>query len=395
VRVLFVVTRFPLPPWRGDQVRAYHHLRLLAARHEITCCALVTRPPPAAARAELEALGVRLEIVPLGVVGALPSLARVLIGDPRPLQVLLYARRRARARVAALVAAGGFDVVHAQLVRSLSHLPPHVPLVVDLIDALSANFARRAERERGPARPLFRWEATRLARAETELVATGVPCLVVAESERRAVGGASNVRVVPNGVDTTAFSYRENGRPPARIVFAGNLGYFPNVDAAVWLGRDILPRVRAACAGVELRLVGARPAAAVRALANEAYVSLAAGVPAMAPELASASVVVIPLRAGSGLQNKVLEAMAVGTPVVATPQAVGGLDVRPDEHLLVAAAAEGLADATIALLRDPDRARALARAARALVERRYRWEDSASGVEAAWRAAASTPRRAG
>jgi sugar transferase (PEP-CTERM/EpsH1 system associated) len=393
--VLFVVTRFPLPPWRGDQVRAYHHLRLLAPRHEITCCALVTSPPPAAARAALEALGVRLEVVPLGLVGALPSLARVLIGDRRPLQVLLYARRRARARVAALVASGAFDVVHAQLVRSLSHLPPHVPLVVDLIDALSANFARRAERERGPARALFRWEAARLARAETELVASGTPCLVVAESERRALGAEGDVRVVPNGVDTTAFAYRENGRPPARVVFAGNLGYFPNVDAAVWLGRDILPRIRASRSDVELRLVGARPAAAVRALASEARVSLAAAVPAMAPELAAATVTVIPLRAGSGLQNKVLEAMAVGTPVVATPQAVGGLDVRPGEHLLVAEEADGLAAATIALLRDPARARALARAARKLVEQRYRWEDSAAGVEAAWREAASTPRGTG
>jgi sugar transferase (PEP-CTERM/EpsH1 system associated) len=391
VRVLFVATRFPLPPWRGDQVRAYHHLRLLAARHEITCCALLTRRPPPGACAALEALGVRLELVPLGIVGALPSLARVLIGDPRPLQVLLYARRRARARVAALLATGAFDVVHAQLVRSLSHLPPGFPVVVDLIDALSANFTRRAERERGPARALFRWEAARLACAETALVASGTPCLVVAESERRALTAGGDVRIVPNGVDTTAFAYREDGRPPARVVFAGNLGYFPNVDAAVWLGRDILPRIRADRADVELRLVGARPAHAVRALASEARVSVAAGVPAMAPELAAATVAVIPLRAGSGLQNKVLEAMAVGTPVVATSQAVGGLDVRPGEHLLVAEDADGLAAATVALLRDPGRARGLARAARTLVEQRYRWEDSAAGVEAAWRAASSPP----
>jgi len=163
----------------------------------------------------------------------------------------------------------------------------------------------------------------------------------------------------------------------------------------VWLGRDILPLIRKARSDVELRLVGARPASAVRALASGERVSLAAGVAAMAPELAAATVAVIPLRAGSGLQNKVLEAMAVGTPVVATPQAVGGLDVHPGEHLLVAEDADGLAAATVALLRDPDRARGLARAARMLVEQRYRWEDSAAGVEAAWRAAAATPRRTG
>ena len=97
MRVLFLAPRFPLPPWRGDQVRAYHHLRLLAPRHEITCCALVTRSPSERARADLAALGVRLEVVRLGLLGAVPSLAGVLGGDPRPLQMLLYARRRARA----------------------------------------------------------------------------------------------------------------------------------------------------------------------------------------------------------------------------------------------------------------------------------------------------------
>jgi len=117
-----------------------------------------------------------------------------------------------------------------------------------------------------------------------------------------------------------AFPFTDGERPPARIVFAGNLGYFPNVDAAAWLARDILPRLRAARADVELRLVGARPARAIRALASEPGVSLAASVPAMAPELAAATVALIPLRAGSGLQNKVLEAMSVGTPVVATPR---------------------------------------------------------------------------
>jgi glycosyltransferase involved in cell wall biosynthesis len=388
VKVAVLVTRFPVPPWRGDQVRAYHHLRLLAPRHDLTCIALVVRAPPRPAVAALEAMGVRVAIVPLGLVGALGSLARAFAGDPRPLQLLLYARRRARAHVARLVA--GADVVHAQLVRTLAYTPERRPpgIVVDLVDALSANLARRATAEGGIRGRILAWEAARLRRCEAGLVANGTPCLVVSATERDAIDEGGDVRVVPNGVDLHAFAYREDGRPRARIVFAGNLGYFPNVEAARWLADDILPRVRAAVSDGELRLVGARPAQAVRALAARPGISLAASVPAMAPELAGATVAVVPLRAGSGLQNKVLEAMATGTPVVATSRAVAGLAVRDGEHLVVADDADAIAAATVALIRAPDRARALARAGRALVERAYRWEDSAAAVEAAWRDAA-------
>ena len=392
MRVLFLTTRFPVPTRRGDQVRGIHQLRLLARRHDVTLGALVPTAPSAVERAEVEALGVRVEVIPLGWAGAVPALGRVLAGDPRPLQVLLYARPRARAQVERLIAAGRFDVVHAQLVRAATYLPEAggPPVVVDLIDALSANFERRARHEHGPFAFVSGFEARRLARFESALLGRVHAGLVVSDAERAAIGGA-NVCVVPNGVDVDEFAYRENGRPPARILFAGNLGYFPNVDAVRWLVGDIFPRVRTARPEAELRLVGARPARGVQALARTPGVSLAADVPAMPPELGAATVAVVPMRAGSGLQNKVLEAMAVGTPVVATPRAVAALAVRPGEDLLVAEDAAGIAAAVVDLLGDPDRARNMARAARAVVERRYRWEDCAAGVEAAWESAVRGP----
>src|SRR5262249_42152143 len=327
VKVLFLVTRLPVPPWRGDQVRAYHHLRQLAPRHDITCCALLTRQPPAELRAAVQALGVRLEVVPLGTVGAAPALARALLGDARPLQVLLYLRTGARRRVTELMHSGRFDLVHAQLVRTAPYLPDAdgAPVVLDLIDALSANLAGRARRERGPLAPGAAWEAPRLARFERALIARASRSLVVSARERDALGGGDRIAVVANGVDADAFAYHDGPRPAARVVFAGNLGYFPNVDAAQWLVADIPPPIRATLPEAELHLVGARPARAVRALVRTPGVTLAAAVPDMAPELGAATVALVPMRAGTGLQNKVLEAMAVGTPVVATPTVAAAL----------------------------------------------------------------------
>src|SRR5262249_13552332 len=121
VKVLFVVTRFPAPPRRGDQLRAWHHLRLLAARHRITCWAVVLEAPGLDACAAVERLGVHVEVVALGRAGTVPALARALVGDGRPLQALLFARPAALARVARLAADA--DVVHAQLVRAAACLP--------------------------------------------------------------------------------------------------------------------------------------------------------------------------------------------------------------------------------------------------------------------------------
>jgi sugar transferase (PEP-CTERM/EpsH1 system associated) len=390
LKVLALVTRLPVPPWRGDQIRAYHHLRVLARRHDVTLCALPLVDADPVHVDAVRALGMRVEVVPLGIAAAAPALARALF-DPAPLQTLLYRRRRAAARVRALLARERFDVVHAQLVRTGAYWPDgdRPPVVLDLIDALSENFARRAAHDRGPLALVSALEGPRLRRYERALVARAAATLVVAEPDRRALGG-DRVRVVPNGVDVDAFGFVAGGRVPGRIVFAGNLGYFPNVDAARWLVDEILPVVRRTVPDASVHLAGARPSRAVRALAKRPGVSLAADVPAMAPEIASGSVAVIAMRSGSGMQNKVLEAMAVGTPVVTTPQVAAAFAVRDGEHLVLGDTGAALAAHAVALLRDGARAARIAVAARGLVERVYGWEASAAGVEDAWHAACAS-----
>jgi sugar transferase (PEP-CTERM/EpsH1 system associated) len=382
VRILFVVPRHPFPPHRGDRVRAWHQLRVLARRHEVTLLAL-ERPAAGAAVPD----GVRVVTAEIPAARRAVSLARHLVSD-LPLQAALFDVPSARDAVATLVEEG-FDLAHLQLVRlaPLAPLVCSVPCVVDFVDALSLNIARRAERDVPPLRPLWRLEAARLRRAERALLDRVGQGVVVSEADRAAMGGDERLAVVPNGVDGAAFAFEGRPRDNADILFAGNLGYFANADAATWFAREVFPRLRARAPRARLRIVGARPPRAVRALSGLDGVAVAGEVPDMAAHVRAARVAVAPLRAGSGQQSKVLEAMACGTPVVASRLAASGMEAAHEEHLLVADGAEATASAVLRLIEDAPLCARLAANGRRLVEERYTWERSVEGLEAAYRRA--------
>jgi sugar transferase (PEP-CTERM/EpsH1 system associated) len=379
VRILFVTPRHPFPPHRGDQVRAWHQLRVLARSHDVTLLAL-ERPPAEGTVPP----GVRVVTVGLPKMAQALSLARHLASD-LPLQAALFDVAAARRALAALVPEG-FDVAHLQLVRlaPLVSALGALPCVVDFVDALSLNIARRAERDLALLRPLWRREASRLRRAERALLDRAGHGVVVSEVDRDAMGGGEKLSVAPNGVDGERFAFDGRPRANADVLFAGNLGYFANADAAVWFARVVLPLVRARIGSARLRLAGARPSRAVRALARLEGVSVLGDVPDMAAQVRAARVAVAPLRTGSGQQSKVLEAMACGTPVVASPLASAGMELGHEEHLLVADGAEPTAAAVVRLVEDAALAERLARSARRLVEQRYTWERSVAALEAAY-----------
>jgi len=379
VRVLFLVTRFPHPPRRGDQVRAFHHLRHLAGRHEITLCH-VGASPSAADITALESLGLGVEVIPNGSAISAVRLGRG-VADRRPFQSLRVASRRLSARVRAL--ARGMDVVHAQLVRTGPLVDGlGVPVVFDLVDALSMNLDRRSAHDRGPSRWAAAVEARRLGPYERALAARAAGVAVSTADDAAAIGH-STIEVVPNGVDLDGFGHRPGPRANSLVVFAGNLGYFPNVDAAITLARLIMPAIRTRVPEARLLLAGARPTRAVRRLVGP-MVELLDEPDDLAPVIASAAVTVIAMRAGSGIQNKVLEAMAVGTPVVTTARVAAAVGARHGEHVLIAEGVDEFAAATVDLFGDRDRAGTLAIAARRMVEEHYRWETSAAAIERLW-----------
>lgn len=389
MRVLFATNRLPGALTRGDQLRAFEHIRHLSRRHAITLLCFDRDAPDAAALAALRASCERVVLAPRRLPGMLVRGALALFGT-RPLQVAMHDGVPRGAALDTLLATSQFDLAHVQVARLGGLVPRLAPLpcVVDLVDALSLNMTRRAAFDRGPLRRIAQLEASRLARYERVLCEEVRAATVCSAADRAAIGDLPNLSLVGNGVDAQAFRFAASNARAPDIVFVGNLGYFPNVDAAAWFATQVLPAVRERVPQAMLHLVGARPAAALRRLANECPgVNLVGAVPDVLPHLHRAAVAVVPLRAGSGQQLKLLEAMAAGTPVVATSQSAAGLDAIDGEHLLIADDAPSMADAVTRLLGDPALGLRLAIAARRLVETRWSWQRSADDLERVWMAA--------
>ena len=382
MRILFLTARFPWPQLRGDQTRAYHQLRLLARRHRTTLACFHDGRVPREGLAALSAVCERVVTVPLGRAGMGLALGRGAL-SVLPFQVLLFQHREMREALRRLFAEQVFDLVHAQLARMAPYLEGlPLPRFVDLVDALSLSTRRRSAQHRGPLRWLTALEARRLLRYERRLCEELDGACVVSRVDREAIGVEGRLGVVPNGIDLERFPFGRGERDPATVVFTGNMGYFPNANAALWFAQRVWPLVRRQVPAARFHVVGARPAASVRRLASaDGAVRVLGFVEDLRPHLRTATVCVAPLQAGAGQQFKVLEAMASGAPVVATPVVAAGLEVADGDGLTVALEPEAFARAVVELLSDPGRADHLAGRARRLVEEHYTWERSTARLE--------------
>ena len=395
MRVLFVTNRFPGVFTRGDQLRSFEQIRHLSKRHAITLLAFDKPSDDPRDLARLEAYCERVIVAPRNPLGAAWRALRACF-TKQAFQVAIYDCVPASAALDSLLAESDFDIAHVQLARlgpMLQRLAP-LPCVLDMVDALSLNMARRGMLDRGPLGFVARMEAARLAVFERELSEQAAGVAISSAVDRNRIG-AGKAQLVNNGVDLELFPFVAGAasRDPG-LVFTGNLGYFPNVDAACWFSREVMPQLLQHVPDAHLQLVGARPAARLRRVAARSPgVELVGPVESMHPFLARAAISVVPLRSGSGQQLKMLEAMAAGTPVVATSQSSAGLRAKDGEHLLVADGAEETTAAIVRLLGDPALRTRLANRARELVEREHSWEQAAHELERLWIAVAAAAGR--
>lgn len=383
--LLFLAHRIPYPPNKGDKIRSFHILRHLARSHRVLLGCFFD---DAADAAHVPALGewcAEVHALPLSPGRArLASLRGLLTGEPLTLpyyrdpQMAAWVRGHLRAGVDCIVV---FSSAMAQYLSADDHAQRRV--LVDFVDVDSDKWRQYAPGCRFPMNLLYRREAERLLAFEREVAARADAAVFVSEEEaalfrRLAPEAAARIYGIDNGVDTDYFSpersypnpYAEGER---HLVFTGAMDYRANVDAVCWFADQVFPRIVARVPEARFTIVGARPAPAVQHLGRQAGVTVTGTVPDVRPWQAHAALAVAPLRIARGVQNKVLEAMAMGLPVVATPQAIDGLRAGVDITGQVSEKPDELADRTVRLLSDPAGARRLGEAGRRHVIAAYDW----------------------
>lgn len=368
----------------GDRTTVHHLLRFLKERHEVVFCVPVSNAKVAAQNDLVAPYCEQVETFPLPRWKSLLQCCQALFRDV-PLQVRYFGSDELDSRLRAMVAAGEVDVVYGYHLRSAQYLAGlPCPKVLDLKPVQSLNLRRMKEYVSSfLRRKLYDFEYQRVARYEPHVASEMDACLVASKKDREELSSLPNVVVNPHGLDVNYFAPDPNlAREPRHLVFSGRMGYDPNHDAILYFCRSILPRVRESIPDVKLTVVGRDPHPELVRLGTDPNIHVTGFVDDLRPYLNRAQVAINPLRVGAGMQNKVIEAMAMELPMVVTPVANEGIRATPEEHLIVRETPETFADAVIELLQDPDRCRQMGSAARDYVVREWSWEKHFLDLEA-------------
>ena len=385
MEILLLCHRFPFPPDKGDKIRSYRWLKALAQRHAVHLGCFID---DADDWAQIDRVGewcASLRAFPLPR-WRLAWRGAAALARREALTASIY-RDEALARwVRERLAAGGIGCAVAfssAMARYCEAAPPAVGRILDFVDVDSEKWRLLADRAGWPKRALFRREAALLAIHDRQMVSRfDLACFVSgAEAERfeaMAPEGRGRLSVLRNGVDADFFDPKLDHANPYGtggpvLAFTGAMNYAPNEDAVAWFATQVFPRLRSSQPALRFAIVGRSPSRKVRRLRALAGVEVVGAVPDIRPYLAHAAAVVAPLRATIGVPNKILEALAMARPVIATPEAAQPFDLQPGRDLLTASGAEDFASAVREALSESPRKAAIREQARRRVVAEYDW----------------------
>jgi len=385
LKILFLANRVPYPPFRGDKLKIFNLARRLHEKHELHLLTFAQTPEDLSYKAELEKIFKEVHLVYLPKwKSAMNCLAAAW--DSKPLQVLYFQSATLQQQLNTMLEQHQYDAIHVQHLRMSPYLAgrKNIPRILDLPDAFSLYWERRKNVKRSLPVTLFEnMEQKRVLRYESVLKEydMALACSDEDIAYLEAKHNATNLRLLPNGVDMTAFSPRNHDYSHNNtLLFTGNMDYAPNVDAVIYFTETILPEIRKTHPAVKFVIAGQRPVQKVLDLAND-HVIVTGFIKDLAVCYNEASVVVAPLRFGAGTQNKVLEAMAMGVPVVCSNIGFAGLGITSGEGAIMQTDPAKFAATVVELLSSADKRKAIGQAGTTVIRTKFDWDIVALKLE--------------
>ena len=382
MKIFVLVSRVPYPLEKGDKLRIYHQVKELSKNHEIHLCCLNTEKAHPQALNELSKVCSELSIIPLKKISVYWNLILNLFSD-RPFQVAYFFQRNAAAKINKLINTYNPDHIYTQLIRTSEYVKNRhdIPKTIDYMDTFSKGMQRRAESASFFIKPIIFSEARRLTRYENLIYEYFENHTIISKQDRDFIWHQKRkkIEIIPNGIDS-GFFHPADKKKDFDVLFTGNMSYIPNVDSVEYLVEEILPLIKKEIPGVKVLIAGASPVKKIKNMANDS-VFVTGWMEDIREAYWSSSVFVAPLRLGSGLQNKLLEAMATQKPCVTSPLANNALGAVNNKSILIAENAGEFADKIIYLLKNKVEAKEIAIKGYNHVIKNFIWKSTTDKLE--------------
>ena len=385
MKIFVLLPRIPFPLEKGDKLRAFNQIKQLAKRNEIVLCALNDNSKVSEQDAfhALQPYCQSVNFIKFNKLQILLGLIRAFLKG-LPLQCGYFYNRKAAKKINALIAKHKPDMLYGQLLRTAEYIRhKDIPKAIDYQDIFSYGMKRRADVASCFTRPVFNMEYRRLARHEAAVFDDFDIKAIISEPDRALFPHEKRdeILIIPNGVDHDYFKPMEREKK-YDLVFTGNMSYPPNVNAVDYLANEILPIVWRTLPDVKLYIAGATPDPKVKKAASERII-VSGWLDDIREAYAASRVFIAPMRIGTGLQNKLLEAMSMHLPAITSPLANASLGATPDKEILVGSNAKELAQHIITLLSNPEKAEQIAQAGYDFTNRVYDWGKATERLEEA------------
>ncbi|HXA03050.1 MAG TPA: glycosyltransferase [Cytophagaceae bacterium] len=382
MKILIALSRFPYPIDKGDKLRAYYQLRHLSKKNDLYIVCLIESLPSIEAINHLRQFCKELILVKHEPAKKVTNLFLSLF-NAKPFQVNYFSSSEMKNKINMLINKENIDLCYVQLVRLVENIPFGLPTkyYLDYMDALSEGMNKRFRFSDWYEKPLVSAEAGRLGNYEQKVFNRFDGCSIISSSDADFFTDAQKKRldIIPNGVSEDFFT-TENPSKEYDIIFTGNMNYHPNIQACKFLVNNILPKLQNDNPDIKICLAGTNPHAEVRTLSG-VHVVVTGYVKDIKDFLSMSRLFVAPLFSGSGLQNKLLEAMAAGLPVITTQLAGMALNAENDKHFILCEDADAFAENIIRLLRDKKEAERIGSQGKKFVKEHFNWETNNKKLE--------------